>query len=79
MLLSPYTPKINEKEMRFFMDNGIEMIDEKGMGIVDNLIIGKLKLDDIYKFIIENDNPKAKCIFVSCTNLAILSVLLRVR
>jgi len=65
--------------MKFFMDNGIEMLKEKGMGIVDNLVIGRLMLDNIYKFILENDDPKAKSIFVSCTNLAVLSVLEKVR
>lgn len=65
--------------MKFFMDNNIEMLKEKGMGIVDNLVIGRLMLDNIYKFILENDDPRAKCIFVSCTNLAVLSVLLKIR
>jgi len=79
VLLTPYTEDINKTEVTFFEENNLPVVAQHGMGIIKDLEIGKVLPEDIYNFVVENDEEKAKSVFVSCTNLRVLSVLTRLR
>ncbi|MFQ5819925.1 MAG: maleate cis-trans isomerase [Candidatus Heimdallarchaeota archaeon] len=79
VLLTPYTEDINKTEVIFFEENNLPVIAHHGMGIIKDLEIGKVLPEDIYNFVVEKDEEKAKSVFVSCTNLRVLNVLTRLR
>lgn len=72
---TPYTEKINKLEKRFLMANGFQIIDLKGLGIKDNLKIGKLGSEKAFKLAMKLKYDKADAIFISCTNLATLGII----
>jgi len=65
---TPYIDEINSLEERFLSANGFQVVDLKGLGIKDNIKIGKLSGQDAYKLVMELRYDEADGIFISCTN-----------
>jgi maleate cis-trans isomerase len=74
-LATPYPKEVNGIAKTFLESHGIEVITEKGLGIVSSAEIGKLSPAAAYQLAMEVDRPEAEAILLSCTNLRTFDVL----
>ncbi len=63
---TPYIDEINEREKAFFESNGFTVKDIKGLGLLNNLEIGKKEPEAAYNLV--KSLKMADAIFISCTN-----------
>ncbi len=66
---TPYTDDINILERRFLEQNGFTVVKIEGLGITDNLEIGRQKPETIIRMVEHVDTLQGEGIFLSCTNL----------
>lgn len=74
---TPYTDEINQKEKDFLTENGFEVSEIKGLGIEENIEIGKQPPYIAYclgKEVIRA-HPKAEALFISCTNFRTFGII----
>ena len=74
-ILTPYTEDINQKEVAFLEAAGIKVRSINGLGIVDNLEIGRYNPENLIKFVHENAYKPEEGVFISCTNLRTLEAI----
>ncbi len=74
-IATPYIKEINMEEKRFFEDNGFTVIDIKGLGLKNNLDIGKQPPHIAYRLVKSINIADADCIFISCTNFRTLEII----
>jgi maleate isomerase len=74
-LATPYVEEVNEREVRFLEHHGIEVTDVKSLGIVDNLEIGRIPPEHVYRLAKSLDTSQADAVFISCTNLRTIEVI----
>lgn len=67
-LATPYLPEINAGEAAFLAEEGVEVVNSVGLGIVGNLPKGRLPAEASRRAVAEADTPDAQAVFVSCTN-----------
>ncbi|MCP2520049.1 aspartate/glutamate racemase family protein [Candidatus Aminicenantes bacterium AC-335-K20] len=72
---TPYSSKINLKVREFLENNGFNILKLKGLGIIDNLKVGNISLEDVYNLAKQAYKKGAECLFISCTNLRTLEVI----
>ena len=72
---TPYVDEINDLEKKFLSNNGFEVLQIKGLGIEDNLSIGRLQGKRLIELAKEADCESAQVVFISCTNLASLDII----
>lgn len=72
---TPYIDELNLLEKKFFEENRIEVVDIKGLGIAENLKIGRLDYQTIKDLVAKLNYKNADCIFLSCTNLPTIDCL----
>ena len=75
VVATPYIDELNEREKRFLEDNGFEVLRIEGMGIVDNLEIGRLSPGKVYRFAKKLFAPEADALFLSCTNMPTFDII----
>jgi maleate isomerase len=68
VVVTPYTSEINAREKEFFEANEFNVLDIRGLGIEDNLEIGKLEPYEAYRLAKASFTDEAEAIFISCTN-----------
>jgi len=74
---TPYIEEINRKEESFLIENGFEVCGIKGLGIEENLEVGRLPLSVAYslgKGLIRA-HPEAEALFISCTNFRTFGII----
>lgn len=73
VVLTPYVEELNETIRSSLEEDGLEVLSIDGMGIVENLTIGRCTPEKILAFAKEKIDParlrEADCLFFSCTNL----------
>jgi maleate isomerase len=74
---TPYSKEINELEKEFLVGNDFEVVDIRGLGLVDNVEIGKRKPDVAYTLVRQLRYTDADAIFISCTNFRTIEVVER--
>jgi maleate isomerase len=76
-LVTPYIEEINQKEIAFMKNIGIEIVYEKGLSMTDTIEIAKVKPETVYDLgkMAAASAPQAEAIFISCGNLRTLEVL----
>jgi len=68
-IFTPYINEINVKEKIYFENNGFNVMNIKGMNIVDAEKLHSQTPEDIFKFIIDQDVvSEAEGVLVSCTD-----------
>ncbi len=74
---TPYIEEINQKEARFLFENGFEVCGIKGLGIEDNIEIGKQPLEVAYNLgkEVAQAHPEAEALFISCTNFRTFGII----
>jgi len=63
---TPYIDEINQREKAFFESKGFTVKDIKGLGLLNNLEIGRQEPEAAYN--LARSLKKADAIFISCTN-----------
>jgi len=69
---TPYIDDINELENAFLSSNGFQVTDLKGLGIEENIEIGRLDSQDAYELVMRLEYADADGVFISCTNFSTL-------
>ena len=68
VLGAAYDAKVNAIAQAFLEANGIEVLAAHGLGMVDNLAVGRLGSDSAYELARRIDRPDAEAIVLACTN-----------
>ena len=69
---TPYVDEINDLEEEFLSSNGFQVTDLKGLGIKENIEIGRLDSQDAYELVMRLEHADADGVFISCTNFPTL-------
>lgn len=72
---TPYTEEINALEHKFLEQNGFSIDKMAGLGLEDNLKIGRLEPEIVFDLIRGVDSVTAEGVFASCTNLPAIEVI----
>ena len=72
---TPYVPEVDWREKRFLEENGIEVVNMKGLGLTNNREIGRLGPAEVFQFGCSFQSDQSQGIFLSCTNMPTLSVI----
>lgn len=70
-----YDDRVNGIAKDFLEANGVEVINAKGLGLVDNLVVGRLDDSSARDLAREIDSPEAQAIVLACTNWKTMGVL----
>lgn len=68
VLGSAYDAKVNAIARAFLEANGVTVLDAHGLGLVDNLAVGRLGEESAYELARRIDRPDADGIVLACTN-----------
>ncbi|HZL28281.1 MAG TPA: hypothetical protein VFC39_17300 [Acidobacteriaceae bacterium] len=68
-LVTPYTPDIIERGVRFLEENGHPVVASSGMDITTDHELGRVPLKRVYDLAIKTDVPESTAVVISCTNL----------
>lgn len=74
---TPYIDEVNKVEQKFLSYNGFEVVKIRGLGIQDNLEIGRTKEQKTVKLASEVNEDEADAVFISCTNLPTFDIIKR--
>jgi len=69
---TPYVDEINDLEKEFLSSNGFQVADLKGLGIEENIAIGRLDRQDAFELVMRLEYADADGVFISCTNFPTL-------
>ncbi len=76
VVITPYTDDINQKEVVFLESRGINVLSIRGLGLINNLDIGKFNPTNLIPIVQENSSSiHSDGIFISCTNLRTLGII----
>jgi maleate isomerase len=78
VLGSAYDDKVNGIAKAFLEASGIEVLAMEGLGLVDNLIVGRLSSDTAYDVALRVNRPQADAIVLACTNWRTLDAIDRI-
>lgn len=70
-----YDDRVNGIAKDFLEASGIEVVNAKGLGMVDNLAVGRLDDSSALELAREIDRPEAQAIVLACTNWKTMGVL----
>ncbi|OGA46264.1 MAG: hypothetical protein A3G24_21645 [Betaproteobacteria bacterium RIFCSPLOWO2_12_FULL_62_13] len=68
VLGSAYDEKVNAIARSFLEANGVTVLEAHGLGLVDNLAVGRLDDESAYELTRKIDRPDADGIVLACTN-----------
>jgi len=77
VVATPYCKEVNDLEEKFLTANNFEVVDIRGLSLVDNIEIGKQKPDVAYNLAKQLRYHEADGIFISCTNFPTIEVIER--
>ena len=72
---TPYPNEVNEVEVRFLADSGIQVVKAKGLGIHHPPLVSHTTTDALRALVAEVDCAEAQAIFVSCTGLLVVDLI----
>lgn len=75
VLAAAYDDKVNAIARAFLEANGVAVLDAKGLGLVDNLVVGRLESQTAYDLACQADRPDAEAIVLACTNWKTMDVI----
>lgn len=77
VLGAAYDDKVNAIAQSFLEANGFNVLAAKGLGLVDNLVVGRLDVSSAYELARQIDRPDAEAIVLACTNWKTMDMLER--
>jgi maleate isomerase len=77
VVATPYLAELNQKEKEFLEANGLEVLAIEGLGLKDNLEIGRQDPHVAYRLgrRMLAQNPRADLLFISCTNFRTFGII----
>lgn len=72
VVATPYSKEVDQIEKKFLEDSGFEVLDIKGLGYTDPLMMPKVTIDQMYNLTKTMDMSEADAVFISCTGLGII-------
>jgi maleate isomerase len=75
VVATPYIDEVNDEERRFLESHGIRVMRIKGLGIKNNLDIGRITPEEVYRFARSLYSEGADALFISCTNLRTIEII----
>jgi maleate isomerase len=78
VLGSAYDDNVNGIAKAFLEASGLEVLDTKGLSLVDNLVVGRLGPETAYDLALKVNCADADAIVLSCTNWQTMDVLERI-
>jgi len=73
-LLTPYSQTVTDALVRYFEDNGLEILNAVCLGLTDDRAIAQVRPDTILDAAIEACDSACEALFISCTALRAVSV-----
>lgn len=77
VLGAAYDDKVNAIATSFLEASGIEVLAAHGLGLVDNLVVGRLEAQTAYDLGRRIDRPDAEAVVLACTNWKTMEVIER--
>jgi len=77
VLGSAYDAKVNSIARSFLEASGVTVLEAQGLGLVDNLVVGRLDDMSAYELTCRIDQPDADGIVLACTNWKTMGVIER--
>ena len=77
VMVSPYKQHINDSEVAFFAQHGIDVLDEKGLALPDAETMSAVTPDEWYRETMALRRDDADAYFLSCTNIRALPAIER--
>lgn len=77
VLGAAYDDKVNAIAKSFLQVNGFNVLGAHGLGLVDNLVVGRLDASSAYDLARKIDRPDAEAIVLACTNWKTMDVIER--
>lgn len=75
VMVTPYSQDVNDAEIRFFSDFGIEVITNVGMSLGPGVSTASIEPEKWMEITMQLKTPEADAYFLSCTNIRVLSVI----
>jgi maleate isomerase len=72
-VVTPYTEPVNRLEKEFLQGYGFKVLSIKGLGLIDNQMIGKVSSSTVGSLM--DASKETDCVFISCTNLPVVSMI----
>lgn len=69
VVFTPYNSELTEALATSLRDVGLDLVTARGLGLEDNLAIGRLEPDHIVDQVTNTDFQDADTVFCSCTNM----------
>lgn len=70
-----YDDRVNGIAKNFLEASGVTVVRAKGLGLVDNLVVGRLDTSSARDLAREIDSPEAQAIVLACTNWKTMDVI----
>ena len=74
-IFTPYSKALNDDVVKYFEKQYFKITSNAYFDITNDLDIGKVDEDYLYKTLLEMDLGNADCLFISCTALPALSII----
>lgn len=74
-LASPYLDSINDQFKVFFGQRGIEIVNVRGLGIIDSYELGSVPAARVYKLGKAVSCPEADAIYIPCTTFPVIDAI----
>ena len=74
-IFTPYSKTLNDDVVKYFENQNFKITSNAYFDITNDLDIGKVDEDYLYKTLLEMDLGNADCLFISCTALPALSII----
>ena len=75
VLGSAYDETVNAIARQFLEASGVEVVAAHGLGLVDNLTVGRLDVSSAYELAHQIDQPDAQALVLACTNWKTMDVI----
>lgn len=72
---TPYPDEVNEAEIRFLADSGVQVVKAKGLGIRHPPLVSHTTPDTLWDLASTIDCPEAQALFLSCTGLIVVDLI----
>jgi len=74
-IATPYIKQIDERERGFLNENGFNVVDLRGLGLIENVEIGRQDSNVAYDLAKKLRYEEADGIFISCTNFRTIEII----
>jgi maleate isomerase len=78
VLGSAYDDKVNGIAKAFLEASGLEVLGMQGLGLVDNLVVGRLGSETAHDVALKVNRPEADAIVLACTNWRTMDAIERI-